>query len=196
MKSHTSDAFQAIYSIPHGRVRKPLTLVASPTLVRLLDGTAEIARHVRSYATGATVEDPAHIEALAAAKGNARELTTRDRLRVCVPETADLFAALATRGDSLGYATARLKKLLDDYGADELCAAVHEALAREAYGAGSVAHILEQRRRARGLKPVVPVALPNDPRVRDLRVTPHNLESYDAIGKRKPDPDDDPAQPR
>lgn len=164
--------------------------------MRLIDGTAEIARHVRSYATGATVEDPAHIEALAAAKGNARELTTRDRLRVCVPETADLFAALATRGDNLGYATARLKKLLDDYGADELRAAVHEACAREAYGAGSVAHILEQRRRARGLKPVVPVALPDDPRVRDLRVTPHNLESYDAIGKPNPDPDDDPAQPR
>lgn len=185
-----------LYSIPHDRVRKPLTLVASPTLVRLLDGTVEIARHVRSYATEATVENPAHIEALAAAKGNARELTSRDRLQVCVPETAALFASLAARGDNLGYPTARLQKLLDDYGAEELRAAVHEALAREAYGAGSVAHILEQRRRARGLKPVVPVALPDDPRVRNLRVTPHNLESYDALGKRNPNPDDDPSRPR
>ena len=46
------------YSIPHTRVRHPLTLLASATTVRLLDATTEVARHRRSYGTGATIEDP------------------------------------------------------------------------------------------------------------------------------------------
>ena len=53
------------------------------------------------------------------------------------------------RGGNLGYTTVQLLRLLDDYGAEELRAAVKIAVEREAFGAGSVAHILEQRRRGR-----------------------------------------------
>ena len=68
-------------------------------------------------------------------------------------------------------------------------AAVKLAIEREAYGAGSVAHLLEQRRRARGLRPPVRVELPDDPRVRDLRLQPHALEDYDALGDSEEDDD-------
>ena len=37
------------YSIPPEAVGRPLTLLASDTTVRILDGTVEIARHPRSY---------------------------------------------------------------------------------------------------------------------------------------------------
>jgi transposase len=179
-----------LYSIPCERVRQPLTLVASETTVRLLDGQQrEVARHARSYGTGEVIEDPAHVAELVRRKRAARELTGRDRLRAAVPETDAIFQALALRGDNLGAHTSRLLGLLDDYGAEELRAAVAEALAREAYGAGSVAHVLEQRRRARRLAPPVRVELPEDPRVRDLRISPHRLEPYDALGQ--PDRDDD-----
>jgi transposase len=181
-----------LYSIPHTLVRKPLTLVASPTTVRLLDGTHEVARHARSYGTGVPVEDSAHLAALAAAKRQARDLTGRDRLRTAVPETDAIFDVLARRGENLGHHTVRLLRLLDDYGAEELRAAVQDAIAREAFGAGSIAHLLAQRRRARGLPPKVPVDLPDDPRVRDLHVTPHRLEDYDALTHA--DPDDDPSE--
>jgi hypothetical protein len=40
------------YSIPHPHVRRRLTLLASPTTVRLIAGVEEIARHARSYDTG------------------------------------------------------------------------------------------------------------------------------------------------
>jgi len=179
-----------LYSIPSERVRQPLTLVASETTVRLLDGQQrEVARHVRSYGTGEVIEDPAHVAELVRRKRAGRELTGRDRLRAAVPETDAIFEALALRGDHLGAHTSRLLGLLDDYGAEELRAAVAEALARKAFGAGSVAHVLEQRRRARRLAPPVRVALPDDPRVRDLRISPHRLEPYDALGQ--PDRDDD-----
>jgi transposase len=177
-----------LYSIPHELVRKPLTLVAGPTQVRVLDGGREVARHARSYASEACVEDPAHVEALVRWKRNARELKGRDRLRALVPESDALFEALALRGDPLGPQTTRLLRLLDDYGADELRAATRAALERGAPGSGSIAHLLEQRRRARGLRPPVRVELPADPRIRDLRVTPHRLEDYDALGH---DPEDD-----
>ena len=47
-----------LYSIPHTHVRKPLTLLASATRVRILDQQTELPRHPRSYDTGQTVEDP------------------------------------------------------------------------------------------------------------------------------------------
>jgi transposase len=179
-----------LYSIPYTLVGKPLTLAVGPELVRVLDGEHEVARHARSYGTAVVVEEAAHVAALVAAKKNARERKGRDRLRTLVPETDGLFETLALRGGNLGYTTVQLLRLLDDYGAEELRAAVKIAIEREAFGAGSVAHILEQRRRRRGLPPPIPVQLPSDPRVRDLRVTPHNLEDYDALSKREDDHDD------
>jgi transposase len=172
-----------LYSIPHTLVRKPLTLVASPVSVRMLNGTVEVACHKRSYETGVVVENPAHIEELAASKRNARLLTGRDWLRAVAPETDELFAALAQRGETMGHHTVRLQKLLDKYGAEELRAAVRLALTRRSPSAGAVAHILEQRRRARGLPPPIPVTLPADPRIRDLCLIPTNQEDYDELAK-------------
>jgi len=170
-----------LYSIPYELVRKPLTLAADHERVRILDGECEVAHHGRSYESGQTIEDPRHVEELTAAKRNAGESRGRDRLRVSVPETDQIFEALALRGGNLGSHTVRLLRSLDEYGAEELRAAVRTALEREAFGAGSVAHILETRRRAKGLPPPVRVELPADPRVRDLRVIPHRLEDYDRL---------------
>ena len=120
------------YSIPHTQVRRPLTLVASATTVRVLDGHTELARHRRSYDTGQTIEDAAHLEGLLAATHQANVHTARDRLRVAVPATAALFDRLAARGEALRPHTRRLLALLDDYGPQELAAAIATALARDA----------------------------------------------------------------
>ena len=70
-----------LYSIPHTHVRKPLTLLASATRIRILDEQNELADHHRTYDTGLTVEDPDHLEGLLAATRQANVHTTRDRLR-------------------------------------------------------------------------------------------------------------------
>ena len=176
------------YSIPHTLVRVPLTLVADPDSVRLFHGTAEVACHLRSYDRDFTTEARDHLQALVAAKRQAAGLTRRDRLQQAVPAITAMFERLAVRGEPLGPHATRLRRLLDDYGARELAAAVETALARGAPGAGVVAHLLEQRRRARGQRPPLPVVLPDDPRVRDLDVTSHPLERYDDLIA----PDDDP----
>jgi transposase len=175
------------YSIPHTHVRRPVTLLASATLVRIVAGAQEIARHARSYDTAQTIEDQAHLEGLLAATHQANPSTGRDRLRLAVPAIATLFERLAARGESLRAHTGRLLTLLDDYGPSELAAAVAQALERDALGAGAIAHILETRRRQRGQKPPIPLALPDRPGVRDLNVPAHPLESYDVLTRSDPD---------
>jgi transposase len=175
------------YSIPHAYRQRPLTLLASPTLVRVLAGNDEIARHARSYDTGDVIEQEAHIAGLIEATRQANPSCARDRLRLAVPAVVPLLERLAARGESLRSHSARLLSLLDDYGPQELGAAIERALERDALGAGAIAHILETRRRQRGLKPPIPIVLPDRPGVRDLDVTPHRLETYDELTRSDPD---------
>jgi transposase len=177
------------YSVPHTHVGRALTLLADATTVRVVDGATELARHVRSYDSGAVIEDAAHLAALTAAKAAARPVTARERLRQAVPSLDRLFLQWATRGDAGVSHIKRLSDLLDDYGAVALAAAVEEALTRDAPSAATIAYLLEQQRRRRGLKPVVPLVLPSHPGVQDLEVQPHPLETYDALA---PDRNDDP----
>ena len=187
------------YSIPHTVVRKPLTLVAEEGTVRILHGDTEVARHPRSYDRGKVIELPAHIAALAREKRHAHDLRGRDLLRSACQHADEFLDALALRGENLGGHTARLTQLLDRYGAPELDGAIAEALTRGSPSAASVAHILDQRARARKALPVLDPVLPDDPRVRELRVTPHALDRYDALyaapqDQREPrDPADDHA---
>lgn len=176
------------YSIPHTHLRQPLTLLASATTVRVLHGIEEIARHARSYDTGQTIEQEAHIAGLIAATRQSNPSSARDRLRLAVPAIGRLFERLAARGEALRAPTVRLLALLDDYGPQELAAAVTRALETDALGAGTIAHLLEQHRRQRHQKPPLRLVLPDHPGVRTLDVTPHRLESYDALSR--PDPDD------
>jgi transposase len=169
------------YSVPHTLVRRPITLVADATTLRVVDGPTEVARHPRSYDTGAVVEDPGHVAALTAAKHAARPVTARGRLRHAVPGIDRLFDQWAAHGDGGVSQLRRLLALLDDYGAPALAAAVEAALTREAPSAGTIAHLLDQQRRRRGLQPVVPLVLPDHPGVQDLTVESHALETYDAL---------------
>jgi len=169
------------YSIPHTLVRKPLTLVASETRVRLLDGTTEVASHARTYDRGRTVEQPSHLSALAEQKARAHELRGRDLLKACCDKAEAFLAALALRDVSLSHQTAHLLRLLERHGARELNAAVSEALDKGALSAASVAHLLDQRSRHRSQPPPLPVVLPDDPRIQASRVTPHRLADYDRL---------------
>jgi transposase len=168
------------YTIPPDLVRKPLTLVAAEASVRVLDGTAEVARHARSYDRGQRIEQQEHLEQLGDQKRAAREIRGRDRLKSMCRHADAFLGAIALRGDPVGHHTTRLLKLLERYGAQDLDAALSEALARGAVSAESAAHICDQRARARHQPP--PVLLEHsDPRVTQLRVTPHQLSPYDAL---------------
>jgi len=181
------------YSVPHEYVRRTLVVAASDTTVRVLDGPKVVATHERSLDRGLQIEDPSHIESLAAAKRAATRERTADVLTRVVPATADLLTKIAERQLSLRRATGELLELLRTHGAEALERAIHEALRNGTHHAQAVRHILERERLAAGRRPVLPLDLPNDPRVRDLIVQPHDLRHYEELGETdtNPDPEED-----
>lgn len=168
------------YSVPHDRVRRALTVVASPEQVRILDATEEVARHPRCWGRGRQIENPDHIAALVSDKRKARAARGCDRVLAAVPVAASLLNELAERGANLGAAVAGLGRLLDSYGAGELDVAIREILAADVPNVPAVRQVLDRRRAARNLPPPVPVAVPE--RVRGLVVRPHDLSAYDQLG--------------
>jgi hypothetical protein len=174
------------YSIPHARVRRTLEVVATLKAVRVLDGQELIARHDRCWDRDQQIEDPAHIQALTDHKRQAREHRGLDRLHHAAPSSQPFFVELANRGGNLGATTSGLLRLLDRYGARALEQALATAVARSVHSLGAVRQILDQQAHAAGKLPPVAVAL-DDPRVRDLVVTPHALTTYDLFEEEQAD---------
>ncbi len=170
-----------LYSVPHGLVGRPATLAVSRQTVRVLDGLVEAARHDRCYGLRQVLENPEHLAGLAEIKRNATELRGRDRLAASVPRARNLLDDLARRGENLGAATQRLLQLLDDHGAPELAVVLDDVLASGHPSVGSVAYLLDKRRREQGRKLDTPVHVPNRPDLTDLHVDYPSLEDYDEL---------------
>jgi hypothetical protein len=175
------------YSIPPRAVGHALTLIASDTQVRLLDGTSEIARHRRSYGRHELVVDPAHEGALLEEKRKALGATRGGRLFAAAPEAEALLEAALRRGELAAPQTTQLLLLLDDYGASELRGAIRDALAGDTPRAASVAYLLSQRHRARNRRALPAVHLTRRPDLENLHVKPHDPETYDALARRQPE---------
>lgn len=169
------------YSVPHTRVRRIVVVRSTLTQVRIFDGDELIATHARSFDRGQQIEDPLHVAALKEQKYAARSARGLDRLRHAVPQAQDLLRRLAERGANLGSETAQLMRLLDEHGAQRLGMAIAEALQKDVLHHHGIRHILERDRIQRGAPPSLPVVLPDDPRVRDVSVRPHDLGRYDRI---------------
>ena len=179
------------YSIPHTHVNRTLTVLASLNHVRILDGLDVIATHARSFDRGAQVEDPAHIEALVADKRAGRAHRAQDRLQHAAPSATPLFLRAAARGAHLGVLTRGLLQLLASHGAGALEAAIAAALAEDAAHLSAVRHFIDQHAHARGQRPPIAVALPNDPRL-PLSVRPQPLSDYQQLATEAADERTDP----
>jgi transposase len=177
------------YSVPPQALGRALTLVASPTTVRLLDGATEIASHRRSYDRHEQIEDPAHRQALLERKRKALGSTASGRLAALVPESQTFLQAAFERGESAGRLTAQLLRLLDDYGLAELTAALREALEQQTPRLSSVAFILARRHRQRRQRTPLAVNLSRRPDLENLTVSDPSLEAYDDLTQ---DPEEDP----
>ena len=140
---------------------------------------------------GRQIEDTGHLTGLADEKRSAREHRGRNRLMTACASAEAFLQQVAVHDGHLGGTTTRLLHLLDQYGPVEVEIALGEAHGRGAFAAQSVAHILDQRRRARNATAPLPPVLPSDPRERDLVVIPHPLSRYDALAQAQPDVDFD-----
>jgi len=175
------------YSIPPHAVGRPLTLVASDSQVRILDGTEELACHHRFYDRGQLVLDPTHQQELLQEKRKARGSTPGGRLEQAVPESGALLEAAFARGESTHSQTAQLLKLLDTYGPGELREAIREALEHGTPRVSSVAFLLRKYQRSRQRRAPAPVDLSQHPELAALDMQPQNLEVYDELTKQDDD---------
>jgi transposase len=169
------------YSVPSGFARRTLTVVASLEVIRICDGAEVVAEHRRSFDRGAQVEDPAHIQALRDQKRRARKHRGVDRLAHAVPSSQRLIESVADRGDNVGSAVSWMLQLLDSFGPQAVERATREAIEHGTAHPQAVRHILDRQRRRSGRPPSIPVQLPDDPRIRDLAVRPHDLSGYDRL---------------
>jgi transposase len=169
------------YSVPHTHVRRQLVVLATLETVRVAEGTEVIASHSRSWDRGEQVEDPAHIQELVEHKRQARKHRGMDRLHHAAPNSKELFLEIAQRGGNLGSVTAGLLRLLDAHGAQSLEAAITEALAQGTPHLAAIRHVLDRKRHERGQPPPIAVALPDDPRIRNVTVRTHQLDDYERL---------------
>jgi hypothetical protein len=106
-------------------------------------------------------------------------------LEQAVPESKTLLDLAFAQGESAGYQTAHLMKLLEQYGAAALRRAIVEALQRNTPRAASVASLLRRQPRSTPLA----LDLSRHPQAQALDVRPHDLETYDELARTR-DTDD------
>jgi transposase len=181
------------YSIPHTHVRRTLEVLAGAETVRIVDGATVLAVHPRSFDRRQQIEQASHIQALVDHKRAGRAHRAIDRLHHAAPSGARFFTLAAMRGVHLAVLTRGLVELLQTHGAAALESALAAALREDTAHLGAVRHFIDCQRARRGQPPPIPVALPNDPRVRDLIVRPHRLTDYEQLTRETCDerPDDD-----
>jgi transposase len=169
------------YSVPHDRVRRQLTILASPKQVRIVDNDDVVAVHPRSYGRHRQIENEAHLKELTRLKAEARAARGIDRLHHVVPSSADLLKRTAERGHNLGSAVAALLRLLESWSGDAVEQAVKDALAAKTYHVAAVKQALDRRAQDLALPPPTSVTLPQDERVQNAWVKMHDLASYDLL---------------
>jgi hypothetical protein len=169
------------YSVPPAHVGKSVMIRASDSTLRVLADGVEIAHHVRCWDRRRAVEDPAHIEQISAHKTGALALTRKDRLTRLAPEARLYLQEVARRRIGLESEVKKLHRLVALYGETEVAGGMAKALVARTFGARYVRALIDQARFARGLgeppEPIVTGRADADA----LDVTPHNLETYDAL---------------
>jgi len=169
------------YSVPATHVRRSLTVSASETRVRLLDGSEVLAEHARSYDRDVRIEDKRHLTELLEHKRKARSGQGIERLYHAVPSTRTLMKRLAEQGGNLGAMTSVLLSLLDTAGNEALERVVAEAVRLERFQPRAIRHLLDQDRRARGAPLLTSLPISTNTRLTGCVVQPHSLSAYDDL---------------
>jgi hypothetical protein len=179
------------YTVPHTHVQRTLSVLADEQRVRIFEGITELANHPRSFDRHQQIEDPSHLQTLIEHKRRARAHRGCDALAQVAPASTELLVLAAARGHNLGSITAALLRLLDQYGAPALQAAMLEAIGRDVPHPNAVRLALERARERSGEPPPLALALPEHVARRDAPMRTHSLASDDRHYDPPKDTDDD-----
>ncbi len=170
-----------LYSVPSETAGRVLTLWAYEREIVIVDGKTEVARHRRSYDAGETIETTAHREAVIAERSKPRISSQISRLAEDLPEVVPLVQQwiefhLDTR--ALVTFISKAKRLHEpSIIRSILSRAIEERASRVEDIARYLYEILQTPVDSKPLRTI----LPSDPKVRDLSIKSHDLDTYDHI---------------
>ena len=179
------------YSVPHAYAYKTLILKATPTHVRLLSDTTEVALHFRSFDRGVVVENPQHYEGILSTKRKHFGLILTKRFRELGALANTFMEGLLRTESRPAQHLQKILNLISTYGREEVLSALEHAASCNVYGASYVKSILLQRRAARGLTEIPPIHIPQRPDWNDITTEDPDLSVYDKAMEQKPNEDDD-----
>jgi len=169
------------YSVPPEYVGKTVQLRANEQRVRVLCDGVEIANHTRCWDRRRAIEDPAHIAKLLERKPGAVGIKKRDRIAMLSPACKLYLQEISRRRIDLEGEVKKLLRLVALYGEPEVASAIERALLQHTFGARYIRALCDQARFARGLKEPLDPIVTGNPAADTLDVTPHDLETYDAL---------------
>ena len=179
------------YTVPHTHVRQTLSVLADEQRVRIFDGLTELANHPRSFDRHQQIEDPSHLQTLIEHKRRVRAHRGCDALAQVAPASTELLLMAAQHGHNLGSITAALLRLLDQYGAASVQAAILDAIERDVPHPNAVRFALERARERSGRPPPLALTLPEHVARRDAPMRTPSLACYDRRYDPPKDTDDD-----
>lgn len=169
------------YSVPTRFHRKPVTLRADDTHLRVIYDGEEIASHCRSHQRGRTIIDPAHSRDTLARRKRFQARQIEIDFDALGPEARAFRIGLAAAPLKPTVHLRRLLELVTLYGKAEVLAAVARALEYQTFDAAYVQNLIDQERRRRH----APSPLPLTPKRRELLDDIHLEESdpacYDCL---------------
>lgn len=170
------------YSVPFQYASKPLTLKATPDIVKIYSNAKLIASHHRSYEKYLAIEDPKHYEGLLAMKKKARRYKIRDTFlglgEGCEPYLRGMVASEL----NLSHHIEKILEMVDVYGKTEILGAINHALKYEAFGCDYIKNIiLQQRAKRKQTKIINPISIIGSNEFANASVEERDLDTYDNL---------------
>ncbi len=169
------------YSVPPELVRKPVTIRADASSVRIVYEGREVACHNRSYARGQLLrQDDHHLQALLLRKRN--QANHRAHAFDALGEVARQFhLKLLACPIKTAHHLRRLMDLVNTYGREDVLASIARALKYQTYDAAYVETILLQERRRRELPSPSPLRPQRQELIDEIDVEPPDPADYDRL---------------
>jgi transposase len=169
------------YSVPPALVRKPVTLRANATEVRIIDQGCEVTRHPRGYERGRLIVHPE--DRLAALKLRRRRQASQceEEFDALGPLAREFHLKLLSLPVKTTVHLRRLLGLVRLYGRQEVLAAIVRALEYKIHDAAYVEAILLQERRRRELPSPTPLQPKRRELIEDIRLEEPDPARYDRL---------------
>lgn len=176
------------YSVPPQFVRKPVTLRASDTQVRVLYDGAEIARHVRCYEKGLVLCLPDHQLAALERRRRVGAHQIEQEFDSLGPEARQFHLELLRRPVKASVHLRRLLGLVRLFGKTEVLAAIAQALQYQTCDAAYVETLIHQQRRRRQLPSPTALCPKRRELIDDIQLDEPDPAAYDRFLNLPPEP--------